>query len=207
MLGLGLPKLMPALSWQVDMSAIAAQAGSILNTLVLRAQELVLHLHSLQVDRQEFVCLKFLILFSLGECGWEGTGGGAALWGLGRAAACGVWGGSGAGGGTQSPGSGCATEGLLARSQERELAPACPPLIRTQTCPAAGPGSAPAQGTLSPAGRAEPALGTRPSRRAGKQALIRLRENSSVDRSSPAVSPGMCVRARAPLGPGLLAPD
>uniref|UniRef100_A0A8C0IAX7 Nuclear receptor subfamily 5 group A member 1 n=1 Tax=Bubo bubo TaxID=30461 RepID=A0A8C0IAX7_BUBBB len=50
---------------EVDMSAIAAQAGSILNTLVLRAQELVLHLHSLQVDRQEFVCLKFLILFSL----------------------------------------------------------------------------------------------------------------------------------------------
>ncbi|NXH94791.1 STF1 factor, partial [Pachycephala philippinensis] len=50
---------------EVDMSTIAAQAGSILNTLVLRAQELVLHLHSLQVDRHEFVCLKFLILFSL----------------------------------------------------------------------------------------------------------------------------------------------
>lgn len=74
MLGLGLPKLMAPLSWQVDMSAIAAQAGSILNTLVLRAQELVLHLHSLQVDRHEFVCLKFLILFSLGECSWGGTG-------------------------------------------------------------------------------------------------------------------------------------
>lgn len=56
------------LSLQVDVSTIASQAGSILNTLVLRAQELVLHLHSLQVDRQEFVCLKFLILFSLGEC-------------------------------------------------------------------------------------------------------------------------------------------
>ncbi|XP_042642790.1 steroidogenic factor 1 isoform X1 [Tyto alba] len=52
---------------EVDMSTIAAQAGSILHTLVLRAQELVLHLHSLQVDRQEFVCLKFLILFSLGS--------------------------------------------------------------------------------------------------------------------------------------------
>ncbi|NXF30494.1 STF1 factor, partial [Nyctibius bracteatus] len=50
---------------EVDMLTIAAQAGSILNTLVLRAQELALHLHSLQVDRQEFVCLKFLILFSL----------------------------------------------------------------------------------------------------------------------------------------------
>lgn len=73
-MGLGLPKLMPPLSLQVDMSTIAAQAGSILNTLVLRAQELVLHLHSLQVDRHEFVCLKFLILFSLGERSRGGTG-------------------------------------------------------------------------------------------------------------------------------------
>ncbi|XP_053138125.1 steroidogenic factor 1 isoform X2 [Hemicordylus capensis] len=51
---------------EVDMATVASQAGSILNNLVLRARELVLHLHSLQVDRQEFVCLKFLILFSLG---------------------------------------------------------------------------------------------------------------------------------------------
>ncbi|XP_062446778.1 steroidogenic factor 1 [Rhea pennata] len=50
---------------EVDVSTVAAQAGSVLNSLVLRAQELVLHLHALQVDRQEFVCLKFLILFSL----------------------------------------------------------------------------------------------------------------------------------------------
>ncbi|KGL99127.1 Steroidogenic factor 1, partial [Charadrius vociferus] len=63
--GLWPPRPMLSSSPQVDMSTIAAQAGSILNTLVLRAQELVLHLHSLQVDRQEFVCLKFLILFSL----------------------------------------------------------------------------------------------------------------------------------------------
>ncbi|KAG8141795.1 hypothetical protein E2320_006473, partial [Naja naja] len=41
------------------------EAGSILNNLVLRAQELVLNLHALQMDRQEFVTLKFLILFSL----------------------------------------------------------------------------------------------------------------------------------------------
>lgn len=47
---------------------MAAQAGSLLHSLVLRAQELVLQLHALQLDRQEFVCLKFLILFSLGEC-------------------------------------------------------------------------------------------------------------------------------------------
>lgn len=59
---------------QVDLSAVAVQAGSILHSLVLRAQELVLHLHSLQVDRQEFVCLKFLILFSLGKRGpWMGA--------------------------------------------------------------------------------------------------------------------------------------
>lgn len=46
---------------------MAVQAGSLLHSLVLRAQELVLQLHALQLDRQEFVCLKFLILFSLGE--------------------------------------------------------------------------------------------------------------------------------------------
>lgn len=46
---------------------MAAQAGSLLHGLVLRAQELVLQLLTLQLDRQEFVCLKFLILFSLGE--------------------------------------------------------------------------------------------------------------------------------------------
>lgn len=56
------------------MSTIAAQAGSVLNTLMLRTQDLILHLHSLQVDRQEYVCLKFLILFSLGECCCRGTG-------------------------------------------------------------------------------------------------------------------------------------
>lgn len=95
---------------QVDMSTIAAQAGSILNTLVLRAQELVLHLHSLQVDRQEFVCLKFLILFSLGEhcCGGTGTRGGRT-WGS-RPCCHGVsGGGSTAGGRTRSPWSSCAS--------------------------------------------------------------------------------------------------
>lgn len=56
------------------MSTVAAQAGSLLHSLVLRAQELVLQLHALQLDRQEFVCLKFLILFSLGEWAWPGLG-------------------------------------------------------------------------------------------------------------------------------------
>lgn len=62
------------------MSTLATQAGSILNNLVLRAQELVLNLHSIQMDRQEFVCLKFLILFSLGK--WQKFFlGGQAGWG------------------------------------------------------------------------------------------------------------------------------
>ncbi|KAE8583474.1 hypothetical protein XENTR_v10020532 [Xenopus tropicalis] len=52
---------------EIEVSAISSQAGSTLNNLILRAQELVIFLHSLQVDRQEFVCLKFLILFSLDE--------------------------------------------------------------------------------------------------------------------------------------------
>lgn len=56
---------------------MAAQAGSLLHSLVLRAQELVLQLHALQLDRQEFVCLKFLILFSLGEWPGPGAGGGS----------------------------------------------------------------------------------------------------------------------------------
>nr|XP_028571190.1 steroidogenic factor 1 [Podarcis muralis] len=50
---------------EVNMSTVTMQAGSILNNLMLRAHQLVAHFHSLQVDRQEFVCLKFLILFSL----------------------------------------------------------------------------------------------------------------------------------------------
>lgn len=94
-------------SLQVEMSTIAAQAGSILNTLVLRAQELVLHLHSLQVDRQEFVCLKFLILFSLGKCHHGGCWDEAQQY-LGSWSRCrGVSvGGSSAGRSTHSPGSG-----------------------------------------------------------------------------------------------------
>nr|QIS93421.1 steroidogenic factor 1 SF1 [Cynops orientalis] len=52
---------------EIDVSTIAAQAGPSLNNLVLKSQELVIQLHSLQVDRQEFVCLKFLILFSVDE--------------------------------------------------------------------------------------------------------------------------------------------
>lgn len=46
---------------------IASQAGATLNNLLSHAQELVAKLRSLQLDQREFVCLKFLVLFSLGE--------------------------------------------------------------------------------------------------------------------------------------------
>ncbi|TDH08667.1 hypothetical protein EPR50_G00100170 [Perca flavescens] len=49
----------------VDYAVIASQAGSTLNNLLSHAQELVAKLRSLQLDQREFVCLKFLVLFSL----------------------------------------------------------------------------------------------------------------------------------------------
>ncbi|XP_036296085.1 nuclear receptor subfamily 5 group A member 2, partial [Pipistrellus kuhlii] len=52
---------------QVDYSIIAAQAGATLSSLLGHAQDLVAKLRDLQVDQREFVCLKFLVLFSLGE--------------------------------------------------------------------------------------------------------------------------------------------
>lgn len=52
---------------QVDYVVIASQAGATLNNLMSHAQELVGKLRSLQLDQREFVCLKFLVLFSLGE--------------------------------------------------------------------------------------------------------------------------------------------
>jgi len=51
----------------VDYSVIASQAGATLNNLMSHAQELVAKLRSLQFDLREFVCLKFLVLFSLGR--------------------------------------------------------------------------------------------------------------------------------------------
>ncbi|XP_077013454.1 nuclear receptor subfamily 5 group A member 2 isoform X1 [Tamandua tetradactyla] len=50
---------------QVDYSIIASQAGTTLSNLMSHAQELVAKLRSLQFDQREFVCLKFLVLFSL----------------------------------------------------------------------------------------------------------------------------------------------
>ncbi|XP_072347054.1 nuclear receptor subfamily 5 group A member 2-like isoform X2 [Scyliorhinus torazame] len=49
---------------QIDLSTIASQSGATLNNLVTRTQELVAKLRALHTDRQEFVCLKFLVLFS-----------------------------------------------------------------------------------------------------------------------------------------------
>lgn len=59
---------------QVDYALIASQAGATLNNLLSRAQELVSKLRSLQLDQREFVCLKFLVLFSLGEWGKRHAG-------------------------------------------------------------------------------------------------------------------------------------
>uniref|UniRef100_A0A8C6W0Q4 Nuclear receptor subfamily 5, group A, member 2 n=1 Tax=Nothobranchius furzeri TaxID=105023 RepID=A0A8C6W0Q4_NOTFU len=50
---------------KVDFAVIASQAGATLNNLLSHAQELVAKLRSLQLDQREFVCLKFLVLFSL----------------------------------------------------------------------------------------------------------------------------------------------
>ncbi|KAM6219639.1 nuclear receptor subfamily 5 group A member 2 isoform 1-T1 [Rhynchocyon petersi] len=50
---------------QVDYAIIASQAGATLNNLMSHAQDLVAKLRSLQFDQREFVCLKFLVLFSL----------------------------------------------------------------------------------------------------------------------------------------------
>ncbi|XP_055454093.1 nuclear receptor subfamily 5 group A member 2 isoform X2 [Psammomys obesus] len=50
---------------QLDYSSIASQAGATLSNLMNHAQELVVRLRSLQIDQREFVCLKFLVLFSL----------------------------------------------------------------------------------------------------------------------------------------------
>ncbi|XP_012971375.1 nuclear receptor subfamily 5 group A member 2 isoform X2 [Mesocricetus auratus] len=50
---------------QVDYASIVSQAGVTLSNLVSHSQDLVLRFRSLQIDHREFVCLKFLVLFSL----------------------------------------------------------------------------------------------------------------------------------------------
>ncbi|KAG5279251.1 hypothetical protein AALO_G00075730 [Alosa alosa] len=49
---------------QIDVSTVFTQAGVPLSSLVSRTQDLVFKLRSLQLDRQDFVCLKYLVLFN-----------------------------------------------------------------------------------------------------------------------------------------------
>ncbi|KAM3864066.1 nuclear receptor subfamily 5, group A, member 5 [Diretmus argenteus] len=49
---------------QIEVSNILSQAGVTLNSLVSRTQDLVSKLKALQLDRHEFVCLKYLVLFN-----------------------------------------------------------------------------------------------------------------------------------------------
>ncbi|CAB1318958.1 unnamed protein product [Coregonus sp. 'balchen'] len=49
---------------EVELTSIASQAGATLTSLVQRGQELVEKLQTLQADRREITCFKFLILFN-----------------------------------------------------------------------------------------------------------------------------------------------
>uniref|UniRef100_A0A4W4H0N7 Nuclear receptor subfamily 5, group A, member 5 n=1 Tax=Electrophorus electricus TaxID=8005 RepID=A0A4W4H0N7_ELEEL len=49
---------------QIAVSTVLSQAGATLSNLVSRAQDLVAKLRVLQLDRSEFVCLKYLVLFN-----------------------------------------------------------------------------------------------------------------------------------------------
>ncbi|XP_061079862.1 nuclear receptor subfamily 5, group A, member 5 isoform X1 [Conger conger] len=49
---------------QIDVSTVLSQAGTTLSSLVTRSQDMVSKLRTLQMDREEFVCLKYLVLFN-----------------------------------------------------------------------------------------------------------------------------------------------
>ncbi|XP_033500792.2 nuclear receptor subfamily 5, group A, member 5 isoform X1 [Epinephelus lanceolatus] len=49
---------------QIEVSTIISQAGATLSSLVSRTQDLVSKLKGFQLDRHEFVCLKYLVLFN-----------------------------------------------------------------------------------------------------------------------------------------------
>ncbi|XP_076866095.1 nuclear receptor subfamily 5, group A, member 5 [Brachyhypopomus gauderio] len=49
---------------QIAVSTVLSQAGQTLSNLVSRAQDLVEKLRVLQLDRQDFICLKYLVLFN-----------------------------------------------------------------------------------------------------------------------------------------------
>lgn len=52
---------------QIEVLTVISQAGQTLSGLVSRTQDLVSKLKTLQLDRHEFVCLKYLVLFNPGE--------------------------------------------------------------------------------------------------------------------------------------------
>ena len=52
---------------QIEVSTVQSQAGSTLSSLVSRTQDLVSKLKALHLDKEEFVCLKYLVLFNPGE--------------------------------------------------------------------------------------------------------------------------------------------
>lgn len=58
---------MPLILVQIEVANIITQAGVTLNSLVSRTQDLVSKLKSLRLDKHEFVCLKYLVLFNPGE--------------------------------------------------------------------------------------------------------------------------------------------
>ncbi|KAM6957141.1 nuclear receptor subfamily 5, group A, member 5 [Aplochiton taeniatus] len=49
---------------QIEVSTVLSQAGATLSSLVSRTQDLVAKLKALQLDREELVCLKYLVLFN-----------------------------------------------------------------------------------------------------------------------------------------------
>ncbi|XP_062264753.1 nuclear receptor subfamily 5, group A, member 5 [Platichthys flesus] len=49
---------------QIEVLTVVSQAGVTLSSLVSRTQDLVYKLKTLQLDRHEFVCLKYLVLFN-----------------------------------------------------------------------------------------------------------------------------------------------
>ncbi|KAM6966791.1 nuclear receptor subfamily 5, group A, member 5 isoform 1-T1 [Tautogolabrus adspersus] len=49
---------------QIDVLTVISQAGATLSALVSRTQDLVSKLKALQLDRHEFICLKYLVLFN-----------------------------------------------------------------------------------------------------------------------------------------------
>ncbi|MBN3294440.1 NR5A2 protein, partial [Polypterus senegalus] len=56
---------------QIEVVTLTSEASTVLASLVARAQGLVVKLRALQMDKQEFVCLKYLVLFNPDAKGLE----------------------------------------------------------------------------------------------------------------------------------------